>query len=179
MLNLWAQLSEQQLTVGQGGLVPVDVVLATIQKSLVLVGNASNYVSQMRRDTVIDKLRVKKKNLAASLKSICKSHQPKDDLLFGSAVQKALTQRAEAVEAFQKTAGKTDGPPESKKFFRRGPTSGYGRGLGRNTTKPYTYTRPNKGYTSTWRRRGSFNTYGTKYFYKTKPNQRSTSRSQP
>ena len=41
MLNLWAQLEEQQLTSGQGGLIQVEVVLETIQKSLVLLGNAS------------------------------------------------------------------------------------------------------------------------------------------
>ena len=60
LINLWAQLSEQQLSVEQGGFVSVEVLLATIQKSLVLVGNASNYVSQMRRDTIIDKLRAEK-----------------------------------------------------------------------------------------------------------------------
>jgi len=43
MLNLWAQLEEQNLTSRQGGLVPVEVVLETFQKPLVLLGNSSNY----------------------------------------------------------------------------------------------------------------------------------------
>ena len=54
LINLWVQLSEQQLSVERGKFVPVEVVLAT-----------TNYVSQMRRDIIIDKLRVKEKNLVS------------------------------------------------------------------------------------------------------------------
>ena len=107
-INLWVNLDQQQLTSGQGGLVPVDVVLEVIQRSLVLVGNASNYISQMRRDIIIRKLEDRNRGLARTLRSICKSRQPDGDLVFGSAVHKALSDRAETVSALQKAAAKVD-----------------------------------------------------------------------
>ena len=62
-INLWVNLDQQQLTSGQGGLVPFDVVLEVIQQSLVLVGIASNYISQMRRDIIIRKLEDRNRGL--------------------------------------------------------------------------------------------------------------------
>ena len=112
---------QQQLTSGQGGRVPVDVVLEVIQRSLVLVGNASNYTSQIRRDIIIRKLEDRNRRLATTLHSICKSRQPDRDLLFGSMVHKALSDRAETVSALQKAAAKVDvrGSGGSvKKFFK-------------------------------------------------------------
>ena len=58
-----------------------------------LVGSASNYISQMRRDIIIRKLEDRKRGLARTLRSICKSHQPDGDLLFGSAVPYQTGQR--------------------------------------------------------------------------------------
>ena len=133
-INLWVNLDQQQLTSGQGGLVPVDVVLEVIQRSLVLVGNASNYISQMRRDIIIRKLEDRNRGLARTLRSICKSRQPDGDLLFGSTVHKALSDRAETVSALQKAAAKVDvrGSGGSvKKFFRGGPALDHGRGSGK------------------------------------------------
>ena len=133
-INLWINLDQQQLTSGQGGLVPVDVVLGVIQRSLVLVGNASNYISQMRRDIIIRKLEDRNRGLARTLRSICKSRQPEGDLLFGSTVHKALSDRAETVSALQKAAAKVDvrGSGGSvKKFFRGGPALDHGRGSGK------------------------------------------------
>ena len=127
-INLWVNL-DQQLTSGQGGLVPVDVVLEAIQRSLVLVGNVSNYILQMRRDVIIRKLEDRNRGLARTLRRICKSRQPDGDLLFGSAVHKTLSDRAEMVSALQKAATKVDvrGSGGSvKKFFRGGPALNHG-----------------------------------------------------
>ena len=41
-LNLWRDLDEQGISASQGGLVPVDTVLDVLQRTVVLVGNASN-----------------------------------------------------------------------------------------------------------------------------------------
>ena len=86
-----------------------------------LVGNASNYISQMKRDIIIQKLEDRNRGLARILRiSICKSCQAEGDLLFGSAVHKALSDRAETVSALQKAAAKVDvrGSRGSvKKFF--------------------------------------------------------------
>ena len=121
MLNLWAHLEEQQLTVGQGGLVQTEVVLEMIQKSLVLLGNTSNYVSEIRRDLIIGKLSKKKRSLGRVLKSACKKNKPEGALLFGPAVYKAISERVDTLAAFNKTAGKAQGAKPDGKFFRGGP----------------------------------------------------------
>ena len=104
-------------------------MLEAIQRSLVLVGNVSNYILQMRRDVIIRKLEDRNRGLARTLRSICKSRQPDGDLLFGSAVHKTLSDRAETVSALQKAAAKVDvrGSGGSvKKFFRGGPALDHG-----------------------------------------------------
>ena len=140
-LNLWRELEEQGISTSQGGLVPVESVLDALQRTVVLVGNASNYVSQCRRDNVITKTEFKNKSLASVMKSICKKHKPEGDLLFGSAVHKALTDRADTVSALKKVAAKmmteptksshTTSTSNDRKFFRKGPALDRGRGLGK------------------------------------------------
>ena len=137
-LGLWKDLDDQGFTSGQGGLMPVDTVLDTLQRSIVLIGNASNYVSQVRRDVIIHKLEPHNKGLASVLKSICKKHQPEADLLFGSQVNKALNERAQTLDSFKKVASKVSQPQSSsrsswkeKKFFRDSPARDHGHGSGR------------------------------------------------
>ena len=139
VLNLWQELDEQGISTSQGGLVPVEAVLDVLQRTVVLVGNASNYISQCRRDNVVTKMEFKNKSLASVMKSICRKHMP-EDLLFGSAVHKALTDRADTVSALKKVAAKMAEPTKSshtasgsndRKFFRRDPAPDRGRGLGR------------------------------------------------
>ena len=101
-----------------------------------LLGNASNYISQNRRDLIIRKISQKNKGLGKLLNSVCKDSRPEGSLLFGPAVQKAITERAETMAALSKTAAKTDPGGDHKKFFRQGPTSGYGSGSGKNV-RPY------------------------------------------
>ena len=99
-----------------------------------LVGNASNYISQIRRDIIIQKLEDCNRGLARNLRSICKSRQPDRDLLFDSEVHKALSDRAKTVSALQKAAAKVNvcGSGGSvKKFFQGGLALNHGRGLGK------------------------------------------------
>lgn len=156
-LNLWRDLDEQGISASQGGLVPVDTVLDVLQRTVVLVGNASNYISQCRRDNVITKMEFRNKGLASVMKSVCKKHKPEGDLLFGSAVHKALTERAETVSALKKVATKIQEPaksshtpsgPNDKKFFRRSSALERGRGSGRiyrpqNRPRPQQFQRKN------------------------------------
>ena len=109
----------------------MDTVPDVLQRTVVLVGNASNYISQCRCDNVITKMDFRSKGLASVMKSVYKKHKPEGDLLFGSAVHKALTERAETVSALKKVATKIQEPTKSsytpsgstdKKFFRRGST---------------------------------------------------------
>ena len=93
-----------------------------IQCTLILLGNASNYVSQCRRDDIIFKLRRQNLSFGAALSSVC---QPDEKHLFGKGVQRALTERADSVVAMTKVSMKLDAPrtPEESQFFRRGCTS--------------------------------------------------------
>ena len=117
ILNLWAKLEEQELSTAQGGLIPVEVVLECFQKTLVLLGNASNYMSLNRRDIIIRKISQKSKGLGWLMNSVCKESKPEGTQLFGTAVQKAITERAETMSALSKTATKTDSSGDRKKFF--------------------------------------------------------------
>ena len=132
ILNLWAELEEQEVTTAQGGLIPVKVVLECFQKMLVLLGNASNYMSLNHRDIIIRKIIQKSKGLGRLMNSVCKESKLEGTQLFGTAVHKAITERAETMSALSKTASKAHSSGDCKKFFRGGPTSGYGSGSGKN-----------------------------------------------
>ena len=103
---------------------PADTVLDTIQRSMVLIGNASNYVSQVRRDNIIRKLESHNKGQTSAFKSIRKKLQPEEGLLFGSQVHKALNERAQTLDSFKKVALNVSQPQSTfrpswkeKKFF--------------------------------------------------------------
>ena len=125
-LNLWAALEEQEVTTAQGGLIPVEVVLECFQKTLVLLGSASSYMSLNHRDIIIRKISQKSKGLGRFMNSVYKESKPEGTQLFGTVVQKAITERAETMSALSKTASKTYSSGDCKKFFQGGPTSGCG-----------------------------------------------------
>ena len=137
MLNLWAHLEEQQLTVGQGGLIHMEVVLEMVQKTLVLLGNASNYVSEIRRDLIIGKLSKKKRSLGRVLKSACIKNKPEGALLFGPVAYKAISERVDTLAAFNKTAGQTQGGKPDGKFFFRGSSAFRDAGKSSKFPKPF------------------------------------------
>ena len=130
-LNFWRDLDKQGISASQGGF---DTVLNVLQRTVVLVGNASNYISQCRR---ITKMEFRHKGLASVMKSVCKKHKPERDLLFGSAVQKALTERAETVSAIKKVATKIQDlhtRPQglvTESFFRNSSALEHGQGSGK------------------------------------------------
>lgn len=135
-LSLWRDLDEQGFSSGHEHLMPVDCVLEMIQKTLVLIGNSSNYVSQCRRDNIVFKMKRQNPTLGSALAGICQEHQPDEKLLFGGKVHKALTDRADSLSAMKKVSSKMEGPKtpsgqKTTKFFRQGPTSERGRGSGR------------------------------------------------
>ena len=69
--KLWCELLEQKLAPSSGGLVPVDVVLDTVQKLVATIGNSTNYVSQVRRDVIISNIEARKQGLAQILQKAC------------------------------------------------------------------------------------------------------------
>ena len=104
----------------------------------------------LNRRNIIRKISQKSKCLGWLMNSVCKESKPEGTQLFGTAVQKAITERAEAMSTLSKTASKTDYSGDRKKFFRGSPTSGYSSGSGKNV-RPY-----NKGnQNSQFKNRGS------------------------
>lgn len=107
-LSLWKDFDEQGFTSGQGSLMPVDSVLEMIQKTLVLKGNSSNYISQCRRDNIIFKMKKQNPNLGSAIASICQDHQTDEKRLFGGEAHKALNERAESLSAMKKVSSKME-----------------------------------------------------------------------
>ena len=56
LTNLWAGLIEQGLADDPEALVPVPEVLDVIQRSIVLIGNTNNLVSETRREVALDEI---------------------------------------------------------------------------------------------------------------------------
>ena len=125
---MWVDLEEEEVTTAQGGLIPVEVV-ECFQKTLVLLSNASNYMSYNCRDIIIQKISQKSKGLGWLMNSVCKESKSEGTQLFDTAVQKAITERAETMSALSKTASKTDSSDDRKKFLRGGPTSESGKNV--------------------------------------------------
>ena len=139
LATLWANLIEQKLT-GEAALIAADDVVETIQRSLSLLGNSINYISQARRDVIISKLETKKKGLAKIMRKASKSDltDAKTEL-FGPTFRKVLKEKADTMSAFGKIAERVEQSTSNpNRFFRGGPsTSKYGSGRGRST-RPYT-----------------------------------------
>ena len=139
LATLWANLVDQNLTNDGGALIPADDVKDTIQRSLALLGNSVNYISQARRDLIISKLESKKKGLARIMRKACKADlaDAKTEL-FGPTFRKVLKEKADTMTAFGKIADRVEqSSGRGHRFFRGGPsTNKYGSGRGKNPS-PY------------------------------------------
>jgi hypothetical protein len=131
----------------------------------VLLGNASNYVSETRRNLIISKLNRKKKGLSRVLKSACKKNKPEGAQLFGPAVHKAISDRADTLSAFNKAAGKASLPQAGRpdgNFFRGGPTFRDGGRSGKFSKPFHTHSSGQRIYQPAdpqFRRRSEFRQY--------------------
>ena len=65
------QLCDQGLSGEEDELIPAEEVLKVIRASVALIGNA-NYVSQLRRRTIIEALLAEKAKLAKIRKQVCR-----------------------------------------------------------------------------------------------------------
>ena len=161
LANFWSHLAEQQLTGKPEELIPVSEVIKLTQDTLALIGNASNYISQSRRSSIISSISKSRPKLSSFMKEICK-----DDIgdtgteLFGPEIRKKITERANTIDAFNKAITKVDNPPKSSSqpstsssFLSKGPTARYGGESGRSYT-PYKKFRPH--YTNFKSTRGNF-----------------------
>jgi len=149
LANYWSHLEELDLS-GTGSQVLVDVV-TIIRHTLALIGNASNYISQIRCSALIQSISKSCPKLGSFMKEICK-----EDLvttgsdLFGPEVRK-ITERANTIEAFNKAIASVEGTSSQKtntssRFLSKRPTVKYGGRSDRSRYNPYNKFRQPRRY---------------------------------
>ena len=90
LTNLWADLIDKGLTHNPESTISVAVVMDTIQRSLVLLGNANNLISETRREVALEAIH-------PSLKKYGKGDFSKsEENLFGEAFKETLVKKIEA-----------------------------------------------------------------------------------
>jgi hypothetical protein len=72
LASLWSELDAQEMKGAKLELIPADVVLRSIQATLTLIGNATNYISTLRRENIIKALPRSRENLVKILKQVTK-----------------------------------------------------------------------------------------------------------
>lgn len=142
LTNMWAGLIEQGMAEDPEALIPVPDVLDIIQRSIVLIGNASNLVSETRREIALEAIH-------PSLKRYAKGDfKDAGSDLFGDQFKDELVKKVEADSALSKAvrivsrSSKVYQSPHSQNkgknpLFQDSRTSGYGAAFGRRQ-HPYT-----------------------------------------
>ena len=143
LTSSWQKLQETEAEYGEEILVPASEVLGMIQRTLCLVGNASEYISQTRRTNILEAIDPSWSSYAAE------EFPGAKDSLFGEAFQVNLTERVEKDTALAKAVSITKkqkkesnhtftprSNPGDDRFFRRGPPARYGGRQGKNAI-PY------------------------------------------
>ena len=133
-----------------------------------LIGNASNYISETRRRVAIDTIKQSRLKLAKFLREICNEDlgEASGDL-FGPRARQKVIERANTIEAFNKALARVEsGPlntrnmvssPSNCRFLSKRPTGRYGDRSSQAFTpyKPrqtFKKFRPPKSYGGQWRR---------------------------
>ena len=145
LANFWSHLTEQGFEGKDDEYVAVGDVLDVMKSSLMLIGNASHYITQTRRRSIIDTTKKSRPKLASFLQDICKGDLgDTGEDLFGPEARKKIVERANTIDAFNKAVGKVD--PTTKRsnnqqgnagrFLSKGSGVSYGGGPSRIAT-PY------------------------------------------
>ena len=149
LTSAWRSLLEEGLEGDQDLLVPATEVLALCQRTLCLVGNAAEMVSQERRAKILDTVD------PSWAKFGTESFPDTGKFLFGDDFKSSLADRVEKDSALSKAVALTKrgkspaqlqpssshfrrGRYRTVQFFPRGPPAGYGSRQGKN---PYHTTR--------------------------------------
>lgn len=134
LTSAWQHLQEAGMDEDPEMLVPAAEVMQLVQRTLCLVGNASEFISQTRRSHI----------LGAIAQSWCKfasDHFSVKDTLFGEEFQSKLSGKVKKETALAKAvaitkrhkepASRKEGQPNGK-FFRQSPAGKYGGRQGRS-----------------------------------------------
>ena len=142
--SLWSQMAQQGFSGKPEEDVPASEVLKVIRETLALVGNASAYIAQARRQAIIDKVKSSRPQLAAFMSEVCKegSSEPCEEL-FGRDLKRKLSERAETISSFNKVLTTLDPPkPKRVRFLQKGSGARYSSGPGYSTA-PMLYNNNN------------------------------------
>ena len=143
LTSLWSDLENQGLTQDSKAAIYVSDILDTIQRSLVLLGNANNLISETRRETALE-------SIHPSLKKYGRGDFSKaGNDLFGQDFKDGLVKKVEADSALAKAVNivtrstnlPTRGSQKQSRgvnFFHGSRTSRYGAVSGR-IYKPYNH----------------------------------------
>ena len=114
LAKLWSEMANQGFSGKVDELMPTSEVFKVMQDTMALVGNSSAYITQVRRQTIIDKIKGTRPQLASFMKEVCKEDlsEPSKEL-FGSEVKQRLNERADIIKAFN-TALTTLDPPATE-----------------------------------------------------------------
>ena len=103
--NLWSELDAQEMKGTKSELIPADVVMGCVQATLTLIGNASNYISTLKRVNIIKALPKSRENLAKILKQVSRQDSiGEGPHLFGDDAMDQVSKRITTLESFRKSA---------------------------------------------------------------------------
>ena len=138
LVSAWQSLLEEGIEEDPAMMVPATEVLAMIQRTLCLVGNASERLSQVRHAKILEAI-------DPSWKKFSEDGFPSaKDTLFGADFQSSFTSRVEKdtalikAVAISKRSRRDPDPssrkdrPKSSRFFRGGPPGRYGTRQGKS-----------------------------------------------
>ena len=146
LADLWFGLDEQGFTGSDEELIPTSEVLRALQSSLALIGNATCYISQQRKTTIIEALPRSQANLAMILKQVGKQeHAGSKSALFGPEAMEEITKRVSTLESCRKAVSKVDDNKSKGKDCFLGKCSTGQYGARSSGTYQTSYT---KGHTS-------------------------------
>lgn len=143
--NLWSELDAQEMKGTKSELIPADVVMGCVQATLTLIGNASNYISTLRRENIIKALPKSRENLAKILKQVSRQDSiGEGPHLFGDDAMDQVSKRITTLESFRKSANNVDPKKHTQqsRFLGKGPAAKYGGRPGQSNWRLYRRNQP-------------------------------------
>lgn len=118
---LWSQLIDQGLTQRQDAKIGVSNVINTIQRTLVLLGNANNFISETRREWALEAIHPTLKKYGKGDFTEAEEH------LFGETFKETLVKKVEADSVLSKAVNIVTRSSKGRDVHYQKTTSRYGR----------------------------------------------------
>jgi hypothetical protein len=118
---LWSQLIDQGLSHREDATVGVSDVIDTIQRTLVLLGNANNFISETRREWALEAIHPTLKKYARGNFTEAEEH------LFGETFKETLVKKVEADSVLSKAVNIVTRSSRGREGHYQSTTSRYGK----------------------------------------------------